>query len=204
MPPDGFLGELRDLADQSGAVLIFDEIYTGLNRTGALFACEHWGVFPDLICIGKALTGGFPLSACVGAAEVMDAWPESSGEAIHTSTFLGNPLGCRMALASLAIHEQPQIAAGVAETGAAFADKLTAATGAKVRGLGLMLGLEVGAGRGPEMMLAALRDGIVLLADGPDGEILSFTPPFEISEGEMDFVAARVQEYFTSLPGSSS
>ena len=93
---------------------------------------------------------------------------------------------------------------GVAETGAAFADKLTAATGAKVRGRGLMLGLEVGAGRGPEMMLAALRDGIVLLADGPDGEILSFTPPFEISEGEMDFVAARVQEYFTSLPGSSS
>ena len=73
VPEDGFLAGLRALADEHGAVLIFDEIYTGLNRTGKLFACEHWGVFPDLICIGKALTGGFPLSACVGRAEVMDA-----------------------------------------------------------------------------------------------------------------------------------
>ena len=175
-----------------------------MNRTGKLFACEHWGVVPDLICIGKALTGGFPLSACVGSARVMDAWPVSTGEALHTSTFLGNPLGCRMALESLAIHRRAETAALVTEAGQIFAGKLSAATGAKVRGLGLMLGLEVGAGLGEAMMLAALRDGILLLADGPDGEILSFTPPFQIAEGEMDFVAGRVQEYFTSLPGSNS
>lgn len=202
--PDGFLAGLRALADGHGAVLIFDEIYTGLNRTGKLFACEHWGVIPDLICIGKALTGGFPLSACVGVAGVMDAWPESTGEALHTSTFLGNPLGCRMALESLAIHERAETADQVAAGGAAFAGKLVAATGATVRGLGLMLGLEVGIGRGGAMMTAALRDGILLLADGPRGEILSITPPFGISPDEMDFVADRVQEYFTSLPGSSS
>ncbi len=70
-----FSSGLRALADDHGAVLIFDEIYSGLNRTGKLFACEHWGVYPDLICLGKALTGGFPLSACVGASKVMDAWP---------------------------------------------------------------------------------------------------------------------------------
>jgi acetylornithine/succinyldiaminopimelate/putrescine aminotransferase len=204
VPPDGFLQGLRDLADASGAVLIFDEIYTGLNRTGKLFACEHWGVFPDLICIGKALTGGFPLSACVGSADVMDTWPESTGEAIHTSTFLGNPLGCRMALQSLALHGRPEVAQGVVKTGARLVEKLVAATGARVRGLGLMLGIEVGVGRGPAMMLAALRDGILVLADGPQGEILSLTPPFEISEEEEGFVAERFQEYFTSLPGSSS
>ena len=204
LAPDGFLGGLRALADDHGAVLIFDEIYSGLNRTGKLFACEHWGVHPDLICLGKALTGGFPLSACVGAAKVMDAWPESSGEALHTSTFLGNPLGCRMALESLDVHARPETAAGVALAGDALASRLEAATGARVRGLGLMLGLEVGDGRGPEMMLAALGDGIILLADGPSGEILSFSPPFSISAEEMDFVAGRVQEYFTSLPGSSS
>jgi acetylornithine/succinyldiaminopimelate/putrescine aminotransferase len=204
VPPDGFLQGLRDLADQHGALLIFDEIYTGLNRTGKLFACEHWGVYPDLICVGKALTGGFPLSACIGAAEVMDAWPPSTGEAIHTSTFLGNPLGCRMALESLAIHERPETAAGVVERGQRLSERLRAATGAEVRGLGLMLGLEVGAGNGAAMMLSALRDGIVLLADGPVGEILSFSPPFAISNEEIDFVVARVQEYFTSLPGSSS
>ena len=204
VPPDGFLVGLRALADAHGAVLIFDEIYTGLNRTGRLFACEHWGVVPDLICIGKALTGGFPLSACVGAGRVMDAWPESTGEALHTSTFLGNPLGCRMALQSLVVHRRAETAVQVTESGRIFADKLSAVTGARVRGLGLMLGLEVGGGCGVQMMLAALRDGILLLADGPDGEILSFTPPFQITEGEMDFVVGRVQEYFTSLPGSNS
>ncbi|MGI9239539.1 MAG: aspartate aminotransferase family protein [Verrucomicrobiales bacterium] len=202
--PPGFLEGLRSLADAHGAVLIFDEIYSGLNRTGKLFACDHWEVFPDLICIGKALTGGFPLSACVGRAEVMDAWPISSGEALHTSTFLGNPLGCRMALESLDIHARPETAEGVVAAGREFASKLRAASGANVRGLGLMLGLEVGDGNGARLMVSALGDGVILLADGPAGEILSFSPPFAISPEEMDFVAARVQEYLTSLPGSSS
>ncbi|MGD0041930.1 MAG: aminotransferase class III-fold pyridoxal phosphate-dependent enzyme, partial [Isosphaeraceae bacterium] len=75
---------------------------TGFGRTGKWFACEHAGVTPDLICLGKALTGGFPLSACVGRADLMDAaWPVSHGEAIHTSTFLGHPVGCAMALAQI-------------------------------------------------------------------------------------------------------
>ena len=202
--PPGFLAGLRSLADTHGAVLIFDEIYSGLNRTGKLFACDHWEVFPDLICIGKALTGGFPLSACVGTAEVMDAWPVSAGEALHTSTFLGNPLGCRMALESLDIHALPETGDGVVAAGRDFASKLGEASGAKVRGLGLMLGLEVGEGNGGRLMMSSLQDGMIVLADGPAGEVLSFTPPFAISHEEMDFVAARVQEYLTSLPGSSS
>ena len=92
---------LRRVCDEQDVLLILDEIYTGLGRTGRWFACEHSGVVPDLICLGKALTGGFPLSACVGRAEVMDAWPPSGGEAIHTSTFLGHPVGCAMALANI-------------------------------------------------------------------------------------------------------
>ena len=93
---------LRKLCDEYGALLILDEIYTGFGRTGKWFACEHSGVIPDLICLGKALTGGFPLSACVGRADLMDAaWPPSTGEAIHTSTFLGHPVGCAMALAQI-------------------------------------------------------------------------------------------------------
>ena len=102
VPPAGFLPLLRELCDGLGALLILDEIYTGFGRTGKWFACEHSGTVPDLICLGKALTGGFPLSACVGRAEVMDAaWPRSTGEAIHTSTFLGHPVGCAMALAQI-------------------------------------------------------------------------------------------------------
>ena len=102
IPPPDFLPMLRRLCDEHQALLILDEIYTGFGRTGKWFACEHSGTVPDVICLGKALTGGFPLSACVGRADLMDAaWPPSSGEAIHTSTFLGHPVGCAMALAQI-------------------------------------------------------------------------------------------------------
>src|SRR6267142_1478925 len=102
IPPDSFLPELRKRCDRFGTLLILDEIYTGFGRTGKWFACEHSATVPDLICLGKALTGGFPLSACVGRADLMDAaWPRSQGEAIHTSTFLGHPVGCAMALAQI-------------------------------------------------------------------------------------------------------
>ena len=234
VPPREFLPMLRAVCDAHGVLLIADEIYTGFNRTGALFACEHSGVVPDLICLGKALTGGFPLSACVGRAEVMDAWPLSTGEALHTSTFLGNPLGCAMALASLEQHSDPEVAAHVRELGA----KLKAALAAlrsphlgEIRGLGLMLGVELIEGseslrlldstlpakpggfryhRRPATALAlasvksALRDGLLLLADSPDANILSLTPPFTIADDEIAFVAARLQEYLTFLPGSIS
>ena len=88
VPPPDFLRMLRTICDRHKILLILDEIYTGFNRTGALFACEHSGVVPDVICLGKGLTSGFPLSACVGRSAVMDAWPASAGEALHTSTFL--------------------------------------------------------------------------------------------------------------------
>src|SRR5436190_2247543 len=102
IPSAGFLKLLRKLCDRFGLLLILDEIYTGFGRTGAWFACEHEEVVPDLICLGKAMSGGFPISACVGRADVMNrAWPRSHGEALHTSTFLGHPVGCAMALAQI-------------------------------------------------------------------------------------------------------
>lgn len=208
VPEPEFLPELRALCDASGALLIFDEIYTGLNRTGKLFACEHWRVVPDLICLGKALTGGFPLSACVGKAELMDAWPPSDGEAIHTATFLGHPVGCAMALASLEQHADPATADAVATTGQRFTSALAAidAPGiGAVRGLGLMLGLELPARiDSGALIAAALRDGIILLADGPGGSVLAFAPPFAISDEEIAFACGWLQEYLTSLLGSIS
>ncbi|MEJ0001180.1 MAG: aspartate aminotransferase family protein [Verrucomicrobiota bacterium] len=147
-PPAWFLPALRSLADRAGVLLIFDEIYTGFYRTGPRFACDRWKVTPDLVCMGKALTSGFPLAACVGRAAVMDAaWPESTGEALHTSTFLGNPLGCRMALESLALLESRPWSERVERLGAHLArglEALRTGTGSKrwgwVRGLGLMRG----------------------------------------------------------------
>jgi 4-aminobutyrate aminotransferase-like enzyme len=102
VPAPEFLPMLRRLCDEFKALLILDEIYTGFGRTGRWFACEHTATVPDVICLGKALTGGFPLSACVGESRLMDAaWPPSTGEAIHTSTYLGHPVGCAMALAQI-------------------------------------------------------------------------------------------------------
>lgn len=213
-PPREFLPMLRKLCDEQNALLIADEIFTGFNRTGALFACEHSGVAPDIICLGKALTSGFPLSACVGRAEVMDAWPESAGEALHTSTFLGNPLGCSMALASMSQHENPALAGHVRERGAVLRNALENLRSpwiGDVRGAGLMLGVElIDASGNPHTRLAlaivkqGLRDGLILLADSPTSNVLAFSPPFEISDEEIGFLAARLQEYLTSLPGSIS
>jgi 4-aminobutyrate aminotransferase-like enzyme len=214
VPPMGFLPMLRECCDAHGALLILDEIYTGFHRTGRLFACEHSGVVPDLICLGKALTSGFPLSACVGRADVMDAWPESGGEALHTSTYLGNPMGCAMALASIREHLRPETVALVAETSAALDEALAGLSGAAigaVRGLGLMRGVELlGEDGSPDAALAgavvvrALKDGIVLLAGSPSGNVLSLTPPFVIARDEIAFAVGKIQEYVTSRPGSIS
>src|SRR5437667_7074344 len=118
VPPPEFLPLLRRLCDEHQALLLLDEIYTGFGRTGRWFACEHSQTIPDLICLGKALTGGFPLAACVGQAALMDAaWPKSQGEAIHTSTFLGHPVGCAMALEQIAEIQKRKLVQRSAQLG---------------------------------------------------------------------------------------
>ena len=98
----GFLRALGQLARRQGVLLIVDEIYTGLGRSGSLLLHREQGCEADLICLGKALGGGYAVSACLGRDEVMAAWGDPAGEAIHTSTFLGNPPACAAALATLA------------------------------------------------------------------------------------------------------
>ncbi|MEJ6579484.1 MAG: aspartate aminotransferase family protein [Akkermansiaceae bacterium] len=196
IPPPEFLPRLRDWCDRHGVILIFDEIYTGFHRSGKLFACEWDGVVPDLICVGKALSGGFPISACVGKAEVMDAWPESSGEALHTSTFLGHPVGCAMSLMSLEILEREETVSMVANAGRILAEKLKALTWPSiqdVRGRGLMWGVELKENAGP-LLARLLQKGLIFLADGPQGNVLSFTPPFIMTEEELDFALAVIEE----------
>ena len=214
VPPREFLPLLRKICDEEKILLVLDEIYTGFHRTGAFFACEHSQVIPDIICLGKALTGGFPLAACVARAEVMDAWPPSRGEALHTSTTLGNPLGCAMALASIREHLKPETRAMVYHAGRVLRQALMGVSSpliADIRGMGLMLGMELITETGEpngalvgKIMLQSLKDGLLLLGGGPNGNVLSFSPPFTISEEEIAFLAAKLQEYLTSLPGSIS
>lgn len=197
VPPRDFLRLLRQVCDEHKILLVADEILTGFNRTGALFACDHSGVVPDLICVGKALTGGFPLSACVGRADIMDSWPLSKGEALHTSTFLGNPAGCAMALAALELNQNPTLATSVREKGKKFRQLLATISSPAVgdiRGVGLMLGVEIVDAKGnpdgalaAEIMLKALKNGVLLLADSPTSNVLSLMPSFSISNEEMEF-----------------
>lgn len=195
VPPDGFLQGLRERCDGIETVLIFDEIYTGFSRTGMPFASDYEGVVPDLMCLGKALTGGFPLSACVGLPHVMQSWPKSSGEAIHTSTFLGNPIGCAMGTRSLALHQELNLSERARVLGAKGLDYLKKNLSPfeavkEVRGRGMMIGVEFVPGEGgaslpAKLMLEALKKGIIVLPSGPGGHVLSLSPPLTISEEQL-------------------
>ncbi len=186
IPPDGFLSDLRNLCDERGWLLIADEIYTGFGRTGRWFACDHEGVIPDLLCVGKGLASGMPISALLGRAEVMDAWPHSAGEAIHTQTFLGHPPGCAAAVASIAVIEDEKLVERSAENGARalahLRTLLSRAPGVReVRGRGLLLAVEFeGPDRADATCARALRRGIIALPSGDDGRVLSITPPLSI------------------------
>lgn len=186
VPPDDFLPGLRRFCDRHGLVLIVDEVYTGFCRTGKWFAYEHWNVRPDLICVGKGLTGGFPLSACIGRAEVMDSWPASTGEAIHTSTFLGNPLGCAAALANIAELKRLKLAERALALGILVGDRVPC------RGRGLMLGLPVK--NAPRLCEQLLQRGILAL---PEGDALGITPPLTITPRQLDFAMDVLCELIT-------
>ncbi|MCY3545881.1 MAG: aspartate aminotransferase family protein [Gemmatimonadetes bacterium] len=197
IPPSGFLAQLVDRTRAAGALFIADEIFTGMGRTGELLACDHDRVVPDLVCLGKALGGGMPLSACCGPRGVMDAWPASSGEAVHTSTFQGHPLGCAAGLGFLAVLEAEGLVGRARRLGAFAADYLTAKLAGReevreVRGRGLMLGVELrgpGTARmGPAAAVAkgALDRGLIVLPAGARGDVVELTPPATISEGKLE------------------
>jgi len=206
VPPPGFLRMLRRLCDSNRVLMIADEIYTGFGRTGKWFACEHERVAPDLICLGKALTGGFPLSACVGRTDVMDAaWPPSNGEAIHTSTFLGHPVGCAMALAQIEEIKRLGLPQRAAKVGAAFGQSLLRAgrqstrLRASIRGRGLMWGMELKNREGRPataealwLVKALLHRGFIVLPEGPDSNVISFTPPLTITARQLASVAREL------------
>jgi 4-aminobutyrate aminotransferase-like enzyme len=203
VPPPGYLRGLREICDELRILLVFDEIYTGFGRTGAWFAALHEEVTPDILCIGKAMGGGFPIAAAVARAAVMDAWPRSTGEALHTSTYLGNPMGCAAALATIEELERLALPARARRLGEDFAPRFEAfaehSAVVDVRGRGLMWGIELRDGDVAERVVRrALARGVIVLQAGVRGEVLSITPPLVIGEEELsralDVLAATIQE----------
>ena len=182
VPPRGFLSALRTLCDERGLLLILDEIYTGFGRTGAMFACEHEDVVPDLMCVGKAIAGGVPLSATIGTPRAIDAWPVSAGEAIHTSTFLGNPLACAAALANLDELDRLDVIGRVRAHEPSLRAHLRALTRfdsvRDVRGMGFLWGVEFHhAEFANRVVIRGLRNGVILLQSGTTGTSITIAPP---------------------------
>jgi 4-aminobutyrate aminotransferase-like enzyme len=205
VPPHGFLTGLRALCDGRNVLLIFDEIYTGFGRTGTLFACEREGVVPDLLCIGKALAGGVPLAATVGRASVMDAWPKSTGEALHTATFAGNPLACAAALATLDEIIRLDLVARVRNGAAALARRLERFAAhpdvVAVRGVGYLQAVEFAtAAVAKRIVVDALARGVILLQSGPTGTSITFAPPLVIED---DQLARALDIVESALPAES-
>lgn len=193
LPPDGWLPEVQALAHRHGALFALDEIQSGLGRTGDWWCGPAQGAAPDLLCTGKALGGGLPMSACLGPRRVMDAWGASRGEAIATQTFLGHPLGAAAALASLTALEADDVPA-LARGREARLRKAFGAAGLSVQGRGLMLGVQTGP-RSLHIARALLREGWIVLPAGADGDVLALTPPVVLTDEQVDAFALAVARH---------
>ncbi len=197
--PAAFLQRLRSIADAHGIVLIADEIQTGFGRTGTMFACEHYGIEPDLIAVAKSLAGGLPLAAVVGKAEIMDA-PEPGGLG---GTFAGNPIACAAALEVLEIMDDAFLARAraVGERIAAALHALKAEFSQvdDVRGLGAMMAMELPA-KAPEVVAAARERGLLLLLAG-HRDVIRILVPLVIGDEELDeglaILRAAMHDVFT-------
>ncbi len=189
IPPDTFLTELKGLAVAHGALLIADEIWTGLGRSGSWLRMNELGAVPHLVCLGKGLGGGLPISACFGAAEVMQAWSQPE-EVVHTSTFAGTPLACATALALLDVLKRQDLPARSHALGARWLPELRAAVGtsplvAEVRGQGLMIGIELSprlAGGAVTLQRALLERGYITSTGGGARDVLILTPALNVHE----------------------
>lgn len=184
VPPASFVPALRSIADESGALLVADEIWTGMRRTGSLSMCATGTTLPDVVCFGKALGAGFPISACVGRARVMEAWGRHGGTTIHTGTHFGAPPACAAAIAAIkAIFE---LGDGVQIRGDRCLNKLRSA-GFEVRGRGLMIGIVTkDAATALAMARRWLAKGFIALTGGRSGNVITLTPPLTIDEAELD------------------
>ena len=193
VPPDGFLQGLRDLCDRHGILLIFDEVQSGIGRTGRMFASQHWGVAPDIMTLAKGLGSGLPIGMTVACRRHMEKWKRGA----HGNTFGGNPVSCAAALATLDLVEQ-EYAANAASVGEYFMERLRELQNrfgciGEVRGKGLMIGMELVENRVSRkparelvdrVLTRAFHNGLLLLSCGVS--TVRFIPPLMIDRGHVD------------------
>lgn len=220
-PPDDYWPRVREICDRYGVLLVIDEVVTGFGRTGRPFAVDHWSVVPDLLVMGKGLSGGYaPLGAVAARRQVRAAFVDAGAAFEHIFTFGGNPIAAAAGLAVLAIWERERLTENVARLEPAFAAALDGLRRHRfvgdVRVSGFMAGIEFVADRttrepfSPEMRLGArvreagLRNGIVTypgsgMADGIRGDIVSLYPPLTFSPDDIAQAADRLEATFAEV-----
>ena len=196
VPPEGYLRDLRAICDRHNVLLMLDEVQSGLGRTGRWFACQHEGIKPDGLILGKALGGGiYPVSAFVGTHEVMSVFNPGS----HGSTFGGNALAARIGLEALAVIEEEHLVERSAEMGDYLQGRLRAMRSnivKDVRGRGLWVGVEVDSTvvSARTVCDALLENGV--LSKDTHGTVLRFAPPLTITRDEIDWGMERIERVF--------
>jgi len=195
IPPNGYLTEVQEICREKDVLLIVDEIQTGLGRTGKLWACQHWKVEPDVMCLAKGVAGGVPMGVTLARREVMDSL--KVGE--HTSTFGGNPLACAAASATIDVLISEKLPERAAELGNFFIEELRGLQDEfkvvrDVRGLGLMVGLESRFDV-RNILMKALDYGLILLYAGRN--VLRFLPPLVISREQIQRGITVLRELLT-------
>lgn len=193
VPPDDYLPRARELCDEHNVLLVADEIQTGLGRTGKLFACDHADVKPDMVTIGKALSGGFyPVSAVLASREILGVFQPGD----HGSTFGGNPLGVAVAREALRVLIEEQMIENAAEMGEYFQDHLAEINSPhikEVRGKGLMIGVELHASAGGARRFCEAMQHQGILAKETHHHIIRFAPPLIIRQDEVDWALERIR-----------
>jgi acetylornithine/LysW-gamma-L-lysine aminotransferase len=192
VPSDDFLPGLREICNEKDVLLIFDEVQTGFGRTGKVFACEHWNVVPDIMCLAKSVAGGIPMGATFARQDVMAAFQR--GE--HSSTFSGNPLVCAAASAAIDVLVEERLPERAATLGRYFKGKLEGLAEKyrivrEVRGLGLMLGMELRFDV-YNILLGCMERGVLVLDAGRN--VVRFLPPLVIEKDQIDRVVEVLDE----------
>jgi 4-aminobutyrate aminotransferase len=205
VPPQKFFDELRRLADKYGILLVFDEVQSGMGRTGKMFACEHFGAVPDVITLAKGIASGLPLAATIARADLMKWSPGA-----HASTFGGNPVAVAASLATLELLEQ-ELVDNAARMGAHLMSRLQNLPRripqvGDVRGLGLMIGIELVRDQATRERAPELRDklvqmcferGLLVLGCGPN--TIRLCPPLVITRDQADFAADTIEDCLKAL-----
>jgi 4-aminobutyrate aminotransferase len=205
VPPAEFLPALKELCRRHGILLVLDEIQSGFGRTGKMFACEHWGIEPDILCVAKGIASGMPLGAMI-AREEISTWTRGT----HGSTFGGNPVACAAALATMQLIEDGLIK-NAGEVGSYLKEKLAKLRSvhpciSDVRGLGLMIGVAFADGNGKpdakfrdQVMSQCFEQGLLLLSCGDS--TIRFCPALIVKRAEVDIAVGIFDAVLTELDG---